>query len=173
MTPRYTPEQKTLALETLRDTGGDINQTHIKTGIPTRTLYNWRHELWQSWRRQTPSPNSPKPLPEFEDDLAALDFIREQIMAELLNIANNFQSEMAFTTPTQRVLLISQLMDRFMKLDEYLNARQEEEIQYVYEYEYEVEHHVEKVDNPEGMYWNNREWVPIVEGEQRVYKGGI
>jgi len=144
MPPRHTPEQKTVALETLRDTGGDINQTHLKTGIPHRTLYNWRHELWQSWRRQTPSPTSPKPLPEFEDNLAALDFIREQLMAELLNIANNFQAEMAYMPPAQRVMLISQLMDRFLKLDEYINAHAEEEIIHVHEYEYSVAHPVKK-----------------------------
>ena len=104
MATQYPPEQKQLALEILRDTGGDINQAHIKTGVPERTLYNWRHDLWQSWRRQTPSPNPPKPLPQFEDDLDAMDFLRQQIMKELLNLANNFQTDMNFMTPAQRVI---------------------------------------------------------------------
>ncbi len=149
MTAHHTPDQKNQALEMLRDTGGDINQTHAKTGVPKRTLYNWRHELWQSWRQHTPSPNLPKPLPQFEDNIEALAFIRSQIMAELLNIANNFQTEMAYTTPTQRVMLISQLMDRYLKLDEYVSAHQEEEVIYVHEYEYAVAHHVEKVPSPD------------------------
>lgn len=143
MAIRHTPEQKMLALETLRDTGGDITQTAAKTGIPERTLYHWRRALWQNWRQQVPSPKSPKPLPQFEDDLDALDFLRQQIMAELLNLANNFQSEMAFTTPVQRVMIMNQLSERYFQLEKYLAAHTEEEIQYVYEYE--VEHKVEKI----------------------------
>ncbi len=174
MTTQYPPDLKQQALEILRDSGGDINQAHLKTGVPTRTLYNWRQELWQSWRRQSLSPilpNPPKPLPQFEDDLEAMDFIREQIMAELLNLANNFQSEIHYTTPSQRVLHLSQLMDRFIKFDEYVRALTEKHTEY--EYVDELEHHVEKVPDPEGMYWNDREWVPIVEGQERVYAGGI
>ena len=107
MATQYPPEQKQLALEILRDTGGDINQAHLKTGLPTRTLYRWRHDLWQSWRQEHAAPilpNPPKPLPQFEDDLDAMDFLRQQIMNELLNLANNFQTDMNFMTPAQRVI---------------------------------------------------------------------
>ena len=48
---QYAPDLKQQALEILRDTGGDIVQAHLKTGVPERTLYRWRRELWQSWRR--------------------------------------------------------------------------------------------------------------------------
>jgi len=164
MTTHYPLDLKQQALEILRDTGGDINQAHIKTGVPERTLYNWRHELWQNWRRQPSSPvlpNPPKALPQFEDDLEAMDFIRQKIMGELLNLANNFQTDANFMTPAQRIMLLTQLTDRFIKLDEHVRALTEEEVEY--EYEYEVEHHVEKVPDPEGMVWNDREWVPIGE----------
>lgn len=150
MATQYPPDLKNQALEILRDSGGDINLAHIKTGVPTRTLYNWRHDLWQSWRRHNESPilpNPPKPLPQFDDDLDALTFLRQQIMAELLNLANNFQTEMAYTTPAQRVSLLSQLTDRLIKLDEHLDVRQEEQIEYVYKYK--VAHHVEKVNDPD------------------------
>jgi len=149
MSTQYPPDLKQQALEILRDTGGDINEAHFKTGVPTRTLYNWRQELWQSWRRQSLSPilpNPPKPLPQFEDDLAAMDFIRQKIMSELLNLANNFQADANFMTPAQRIMLLTQLTDRFIKLDEHLDTRQEEQIEYVYKYK--VAHHVEKVDDP-------------------------
>ena len=115
-----TPQQKAEALELLAATGGDITQTQMKTGIAERTLYRWRNELWQTWRRQAPPPPSPKPLPQFADDLEAMDFLRQKIMAELLNLANNYQENLAYTTPAQRVTLIAQLLDRFMALDEHL-----------------------------------------------------
>ncbi len=150
MTTHYPPELKQQALELLRDTGGDIAQTHIKTGVPERTLYNWRRELWQNWRRQSSTsvlPNPPKPLPQFEDDLEAMDYIRQKIMAELLNLANNFQTDANFMTPAQRIMLLTQLTDRFIKLDTHVRVREEENTEYIYEYE--VEHHVEKKPDPD------------------------
>ena len=116
----YTPQQKAEALELLAATGGDIAQTQMKTGIAERTLYRWRNELWQTWRRQAPPPPSPKPLPQFADDLEAMDFLRQKIMAELLNLANNYQENLAYTTPTQRVTLMAQFLDRLITLDEHL-----------------------------------------------------
>lgn len=159
---QYAPDLKQQALEILRDTGGDIVQAHLKTDVPERTLYRWRRELWQSWRRTSASPvlpNPPNPLPQFEDNLQAMDYIRQKIMNELLNLANNFQTDANFMTPAQRIMLLTQLTDRFIKLDQHVRVREEENIEYVYEYE--VEHHVEKQPDPEGMVWNDREWVPI------------
>ena len=145
---QYAPDLKQQALEILRDTGGDINQAHLKTGVPERTLYRWRRGLWQSWRRTSATsvlPNPPKPLPQFEDDLAAMDYIRQKIMSELLNLANNFQADSNYMTPAQRIILLTQLTDRFIKLDEYLRTHENENIEYVYEYE--VENHVEKTED--------------------------
>ncbi len=144
---QYAPDLKQQALEIFRDTGGDIVQAHIKTGVPERTLYRWRNELWQSWRRTSSTPvlpNPPKPLPQFEDDLEAMDFIRQKIMSELLNLANNFQADSNFMTPAQRIMLLTQLTDRFIKLDTHVRARTEEqedeedEDGYPFEIDYDV-----------------------------------
>ena len=70
-------------------------------------------------------------------------------MAELLNLANNFQTDMNFMTPAQRVMLITQLTDRFIRLDEHVRAHEIEGVHYEYEYEYELEHHVEKESDPD------------------------
>jgi hypothetical protein len=120
MPRQYEPHQKTAALDILAGNGGDITQAHLQTGIPQRTLYHWRSELWQTWRQQAPPPPSPKPLPEFEDDLDALGFVRHKIMRELLNIANNYPEGIAYTTPIQRTAQFSQLLTRLMELDEHL-----------------------------------------------------
>ena len=161
MTTHYPPEQKQRALEILRDTGGDINRAHIQTAVPERTLYRWRHELWQTWRRTSAAPvlpNPPKTLPQFEDNLEAMDYIRQKIMHELLNLANNFQTDANFMTPAQRIMLLTQLTDRFIKLDQHVRAREEEHIEY--EGKFEIDHDVEEKDDPEGMEWNDREFVP-------------
>ncbi len=162
---QYAPDLKQQSLEILRDTGGDINIAHIKTGVPERTLYRWRNELWQSWRRTSATsvlPNPPKPLPQFEDDLEAMDFLRQKIMSELLNLANNFQTDANFMTPAQRIMLLTQLTDRFIKLDEHVRARSEEfEEEEESGLPFEIDYDVKQKDDPEGMEWNGREFVPI------------
>lgn len=167
MTTHYPADLKRQALEILRDTGGDINIAHIKTGVPERTLYNWRREIWQNWRRNAPNavlPNPPKPLPQFEDDLEAMDYIRQKIMAELLNLANNFQTDANFMTPAQRIMLLTQLTDRFIKLDQHVRARtEEEEVDNDDEHPFEIDYDVEEEPDPEGMEWNGRDFVPIGE----------
>ena len=162
---QYAPDLKQQALEIFRDTGGDINQAHIKTGVPERTLYRWRNALWQSWRRTSATPvlpNPPKPLPQFEDDLEAMNYIRQKIMSELLNLANNFQADANYMTPAQRIMLLTQLTDRFIKLDEHVRARSEEfEQEEESDHPFEIDHDVEEKDDPEGMEWNGRDFVPI------------
>ncbi len=120
MPKQHKPDQKTEVLNLFASNGGDIVQTHRETGIPERTIYRWRSELWQTWRRQSPPEPSPKPLPEFKDDLDALAFLRHKIMVELLNIANNFPEGSAYLTTNQRTAQLSQLLNRMMELDEHL-----------------------------------------------------
>lgn len=162
---QYAPDLKQQALEILRDTGGDIVQAHLKTDVPERTLYRWRRELWQSWRRTSASPvlpNPPNPLPQFEDNLQAMDYIRQKIMNELLNLANNFQTDANFMTPVQRIMLLTQLTDRFIKLDQHVRVREEEsEVHEESGRPFEIDYDVEEKDDPEGMEWNGREFVPI------------
>jgi hypothetical protein len=111
---------KDAILEKLAANSGDVHQTFLETGIAERTLYRWRGELWQSWRRHTPPPSPPKPPPEFENDLQALAYLRRKIMNELISVADTFEANANFATPTQRTRVLSQLLDRLMKLDEHL-----------------------------------------------------
>jgi transposase-like protein len=117
----YAPEERANALVHLEMNAGDIILTARQLGIPERTLYTWRRQWYaENQRRQTPPPSSPIQHPDFEDDLDALAYLRKQIMAELLEIAGAFREGTAFTTPTQRIHLLSQLLDRLMKLDQHL-----------------------------------------------------
>lgn len=120
MRQHYDPKRKAEVMAILAANGGDIARTELQTGVSERTLYRWRQVLWQTWRRQNPPPSSPKPLPEFEDDLESLAYLRAQIMKEVMSVANTFEGDLAYTTPPQRVGLLTQLLDRLIKLDDHL-----------------------------------------------------
>jgi hypothetical protein len=121
MPRHYTAFQKGDALQLLDSLYGDIALTSDRTGIPERTLRDWRRE------RERSSPPSPPPFsapppppnkpPEFEEDLDALVYIREQIMAELLNISANMHDTFAQTAPHKRLRVLTELLDRLMVID--------------------------------------------------------
>jgi hypothetical protein len=50
--------------------------------------------------------------------------MREQIMGELLNISANIQDTFAQTAPHKRLRVLSDLLDRLMKLDEIVKPYQ-------------------------------------------------
>ena len=120
MSRHYTPEEKHAALETLRRNSWNITRTAHETSIPERTLYRW----WQNWRRQTPSPPLPSspppaPIPEFQDTTEAMTYIRQRIINELLTLIQTFDQDFALASPYQRVMAITHLLDRVLKLDHY------------------------------------------------------
>lgn len=123
----YPPEEKAAALVQLERNSGNIALTHLQTGIPERTLQNWRRKIQLQdlrWRPAAPPPQK-KEVPEFEDDLEALAYMRQQIMSELLNIAANLQDGFALSLPHQRLQILGQLLDRLAELDERLKPYQE------------------------------------------------
>lgn len=151
----YSPDQKADALDRLRANGGNVALTHLQTGIPQRTLYTWRQEAWlqqlqrnqrnqQSQQQRTPPP--PPPLTDLsnapdvaeevlseEQNLQILNRIRRRLITELANLASE---GLMLTSPNQRILALTTLLDRLMKLDEhlqpYLPVEQVMRIEYVY-----------------------------------------
>jgi transposase-like protein len=160
MSRRYTPEEKAEALALLHDNNGNIARTHVETNIPERTLRYWRRQQWLEKQAQLPlPPPTPSPrrqqeeLPEFENTAEALKFLREQITQELLNITVSFKDDLTYSTPYQRVLILSQLLDRLLKLDTYLPAEKKSsgfKVQFV---------------NPDGTYWDRDDKT-----QRRAYK---
>jgi hypothetical protein len=118
----YTADQRTAALVEVERCGGDIIRASLKTGIPERTLYTWRRRFYaENKRQQTPPLPSLKAIPTFKDDLESLAYIRKQMMSELVRLASTFQEDSTFATPQQRALILTQLIDRLIKLDEHLD----------------------------------------------------
>jgi hypothetical protein len=122
MPRHYTAFQKGDALQLLDSLYGDIALTSERTGIPERTLRDWRRERERSSPPSPPPFSAPPPppneVPDFEDQLDALNYIREQVMNELLNISANIGDTFAQTPPHKRLRVLSDLLDRLMKLDE-------------------------------------------------------
>src|SRR5689334_567049 len=115
----YSREEKVNVLARLQANGGNIILTATQEGIPERTLYTWRRQFYaENQRRQSPPP-SPISLRDFADDMQVMKFLRHKIMAELLAVANTFDGVNAIS-PAQRMTLLTQLMDRLMKLDTHL-----------------------------------------------------
>jgi len=128
MPRHYTTHQKADALQVLDTAYGDIALASQRTGIPERTLRDWRRERERSSPPSPPPFSAPPPppneAPEFEDELDALIYMREQIMGELLNISANIQDTFAQTAPHKRLRVLSDLLDRLMKLDEIVKPYQ-------------------------------------------------
>jgi transposase-like protein len=133
MPRKYSPSEKESALNRLREIGS-IPLTALHTNISERTLYAWRQQAWllQTLQQRTPPPPLQKEAPIIEDDLEALTYLRGQIMAELLRLSSSFETDNLFTTPQQRVIILTQLVDRLIKLDAHLrthpNAGDDDEI---------------------------------------------
>jgi hypothetical protein len=124
----YSPQEKAVLLEKLTANQGDVHRTFLETGVSERTLYRWRGELWQSWRHQSSPPSPPKSPPEFENDLQALAYLRHKIMAELVSVADSYDVSASFASPTQRARVLTQLLDRVMKLDEHLKQHRQSNV---------------------------------------------
>jgi transposase-like protein len=129
MPRKYSPSEKADALAHLHRTG-NFPMTALQTGISERTLYTWRQQefLQQTLQQQKPAPLLQKELPVFEDDLDALAYLRQQIMTELVRLSSNLQDDTGFTTPQQRALILTQLIDRLIKLDEHLKPYEPSEM---------------------------------------------
>ncbi len=131
MPRKYTPDQKTAALVLLERNFRDFSLTSRQTAISKSTLYDWDSAIQAVFQETTPRVRQPAELPGFENDLDALAFIRQHIMDEMVRLSSSLQYDSGFSTPYQRVLVLSQLMDKLMKLDQHLQPYTAEEIQYV------------------------------------------
>ena len=123
MSRRYSRETKIAAIEKIHMCNGNITRASLETGIPERTLHTWRRQAWLEYQRRRP-PSSPLPpledTPEqkkLEADHNALRSIRDQIMQEIANLAPSVTGGLELASPYQRVLMLSQLLDRLFKLD--------------------------------------------------------
>jgi hypothetical protein len=121
MSNAYNSDHKAAVMVALERNGGDIEVTARQTGVPVRTLRDWRGKVLPYLPPPPPSARqSLAEVPAFADDLEALVFIRQNIIGELSRLSASLQYDPGFSTPYQRALVMSQLMDKLLKLDLHL-----------------------------------------------------
>lgn len=113
MVRRYTQEEKDQALELLIANNGDLSLTSAETGIPIRTLENWR----RAGVLPPPVISPPPPPPIPDDRLEALEDIQQQMLREARNLAYSLRETVADAPLNQRVAALAQLLDRIIKLN--------------------------------------------------------
>jgi transposase-like protein len=165
MPRKYSPSEKAAALAYLHRTGS-FPITALQTGISERTLYTWRQQefLQQTLQQQKPTPPLQKEIPTFDDDLELLDYLRQQIMTELVRLASNFQDDNGFATPQQRALILTQLIDRLIKLDDHLKPYEPSEMYRLPNGKlvpFLIDHDVEPVPDDEDQFDDEHTEIPL------------
>src|SRR5690242_15092589 len=97
MPRHHSPDQKAAVIQCLNANDGDIMTTSIETGIPVRTLYTWRKELWiQQVKQQQslPPAAAPDELPKFDNEIDELVYIRDQAIKWANDIASAIKERM-------------------------------------------------------------------------------
>ena len=163
MPRKYPPNQKTVALILLERNLRDFSRTSQQTGISRSTLHAWDSDI-QAYIQETPTlVRQPAEVPVFENDLDALAFIRQNILGELSRLSASLKDDPGFSTPYQRALVLSQLMDKLLKLDLHLKPytpREKQTIritgdpEWMYdddEDDYEYRPVIDRVGDPQGM----------------------
>lgn len=122
MPVQYSSAQKAAIMTLLERNGGNIQLTAQQTGVPYRTIYDWQRDMLPILQQYAPVAPPPRAAetPTFENDLDALGFIRQNLLGELSRLSVSLQYDSGFSTPYQRALVLSQLMDRLLKLDVHL-----------------------------------------------------
>ena len=105
MTGKYTPEEKSNALDVIAFCDGDLTEARKRTGIPVRTLRRWV----SAHREQRP------------DRLRArIERAHEQLAEDTLRLAKAIASQIEGAPLNQLATALGAVVDRYLKLDEQL-----------------------------------------------------
>ncbi len=120
MAKYYSPEYKRIACQLLQTNGGSVALTSRQTGIPPRTLREWR----QHHAQPAPQENTRRRQPLEEQ----VQLLQERMMEQAVTLANNLASETDAVSLNQRIIALTRLVDRLMKLADMYPAPQDESV---------------------------------------------
>ncbi|MEO8606239.1 MAG: transposase [Chloroflexota bacterium] len=143
----YSSDLKAAAMVAVERNNGNIQLVAQQFNIAENTLYAWRRNIQVFFQQNPLPPQYTAEVPAFENDLETLAFIRQNILGELSRLSASMQYDSGFSTPYQRALVMSQLMDRLLKLDVHLKPYMEEEEEIItYERDDEEDEEVEIIN---------------------------
>jgi len=131
MSYRYPPQHKAAVLAQLQANHSNVILTSIQTGIPERTIRDWRRKAYLQNQLPVLPPHTPSAAaatPEFEEESQALQYVRRQIVQEVANMAATLKDTLDTAAPYHRILALSQLLDRLIKLDILIPQTQREQV---------------------------------------------
>ncbi len=130
MSRRYTPQEKADILERLDDNFGNVTLTALQTGVPARTLYEWKrqrklrrlqrgepllHKKNVPPQQQTaadPDPSGDDPPDDPPNEYAR---IRQRLMEHVDTLIETLTDDP--DTAHLRIVALSRLLDRVIKLE--------------------------------------------------------
>ena len=178
MARKYTDQEKANILQHLDDNFGNVMLTAIQTGVPRRTLQDWKRlrklnaikngtpisnalpPTKNSARRQQNAANNKSPLrsggdlegdkeDNEEEETNVYAQIREQMMEHLFTLMETLTDDP--DTAHLRISALSRLLDRVIKLEALAGAQKEQVFRFEYVYPDGTIH-----DAPP---WENMMWV--------------
>ena len=117
MSQTYTEDDREEALELLGYNRNNIALTSTQTGIPERTLREWRRKH----RNNISLPPDPSPAAAampVGDSAEALQFVYDQLVQELTRLAASLPEILASAPPYHQLLAITHIIDRVEKLQQ-------------------------------------------------------
>ena len=126
---KYTPREKEYALEILESFAGDISLTHQATGIPKRTLRDWRGKVKEDGGYFIHEVDKDTFLPEYK-------LLRHRLMNQIQQVAQHLSPDS--DKLHLQSLAISRLLKHIYALDEIIPNRLQDDqekkwlIEYIY-----------------------------------------
>lgn len=117
----YSEDDRQEALELLGYNRNNITLTSAQTGIPERTLREWRRKQRIERSLLPPDPPSAAAAEPTGNAIEALEFVYNQIIEESSRIAASLPEILAAAPPYHQVLAFAQLIDRLPKLHSIIN----------------------------------------------------
>lgn len=157
MSRRYTTEQKESAMQCLDDNYGNVTITALQTGVPKRTLQEWkRQRKLQAIQRGEPllreknhAPQQQQTTDDADTPQAEYARIRQRLMSHIHTLTETLTDDP--DTAHLRASALSRLIDRVIKLEALIKSTGPVECRITFEYPDGTIHDIPPWQHPDYM----------------------
>ncbi len=123
MARRYSKSHKAETLQRLDENAGDVALTSLQSGVPERTLREWRRlralnlaaAAETEWRQAREQPSQPPP--SATDSAASFETLNVLLMDEAFKLAGSLATGWDDSPTHLRMMALAHLIDRILKLN--------------------------------------------------------